>query len=301
MRLGVIVLAYRDPAHLVRLLKRMVHPRVQIYLHVDRRVDIGPFELALASQALREHAVLLPRHESIWGSAQCVDAVLDGLRAGVEDGCDYFLLVSGQDYPLKPIGEIVDFFEARRNTSFLEFWPVGDSRHRFSGRDRTDFYAFNVRGKRELCIPRGEDASFLGPRGRLLNQLLRARSLILPARRFPSYAQPYAGSTWWNMTRLAADNVLEFLDLHPDYRAYHEHTWVPEEIFFQSVLVGTHFVQDHAVENDNLRLSLWEGMRGRTLTMADLETVETSGKLFARKFDSTTSAEILEALSTRLS
>ncbi len=116
-------------------------------------------------------------------------------------------------------------------------------RWRLGGRDRTDFYTYTVRGRRETCIPRGEDTSFLSRKGRLLNRILRLRSSLKPPRSFPSYARAFGGSQWWNLSRGAADYVLAFLDEHPDYRRYHEHTLAPDEIFFQSILVGTGFAE----------------------------------------------------------
>ena len=52
---------------------------------------------------------------------------------------------------------------------------------------------------------------------------------------------------------------------HPDYRTYHQHTRVPEELFFHSILAGTDFAYE--VVNDCLRFNAWDGMRARVLTM----------------------------------
>lgn len=278
MQLAIIILAYSWPAQLRQLVEALKHPCVSTYIHVDARVQIRPFRAALSGLDV----TMLPRRASVWGSAECVDAELDGLRLGVRDGCDYFALISGQDFPLRPAQELVTFFEAVGATSYLEYRPIADSVHRFGGRDRTDFYAYTVRGKRELCIPRGEDTSFLGLKGRLLNEGLRLRDAHR-SRSFPGCARPFMGSTWWNMSRPAAEYVLDFCADHPEYRAYHQHTWVPEEIFMQSILAGSGY-QGSELVNDNLRFYRWDGMRAATLDESDVTVVMESGKLFARKF-----------------
>jgi hypothetical protein len=283
MKLACIVLAYHLPAQLARLIARLQHPDVHVYAHIDRRARIDPFHEAVA--AGRSEVTWLRRHRSVWGSAGCVDATLEGLRAGFTDGCDYFVVISGQDLPLRRIDEILDFTEQNRDRCFIEHWPISASRHRFGGRDRTDFYAYTLLGRRELCIPRGEDVSFLGVKGRLLNELLRARTWFMPARRFPEYLSPFAGATWWNASRAGVAAILDFVERHPDYREYHEHTWVPEEIFFQSILAGTEFASAHEVVNDALRLYDWDDVRARTLRSEDVATLGASPKLFARKFD----------------
>jgi Core-2/I-Branching enzyme len=299
MTLACIVLAYRLPEQLARLLSVLRHGRIRIYLHVDRRVPMAPFTRVLSEADLCDVA-LLRRRASRWGSIECVDAALEGLARGVVDGCDYFLLISGQDFPLRSASEILRFAEEASSRSYIEHWPTAASRHRFGGRDRTDFYTYTILGRRELCIPRGEDVSFLGRRGRTLNHLLRMRSALKPTRRFPAYLDPFVGATWWNLSKAAAEWVLRFVDEHPDYRRYHVHTWVPEEMFFQSVLAGTDFTNRHELIDDNLRFYDWEGLRARTLTIDDLPAILNSGKLFARKLDASIDASVLARLAERV-
>ena len=97
------------------------------------------------------------------------------------DGCEYFVLLSGQDFPLRPIEEILEFAEAADDRSYVESFALPTSRWRFGGRDRTDFYSYDLLGRRETCIPRGEDTSFFNWKGRVLNQALRLRTAVQAA------------------------------------------------------------------------------------------------------------------------
>jgi hypothetical protein len=301
MRLAFVVLAHDRPGQLASLLSALRHPAARAYVHVDRRVAIEPFERALTATEVGEVA-LLPRHATSWASPQLVDAALEGVRRGVADGCDYFLLLSGRDFPLRPVAEIVAFAEAAGSRSYLEHFPLPDPRWRLGGRDRTDFYTYTVRGRRETCIPRGEDTSYLSRRGRLLNRLLKLRGVGKPARRFPSYARAYGGSQWWNLSREAVEHVLAFLERHPDYRRYHEHTLAPDELFFQSILAGTDFADRAEVVDDSLRFMRWpaEESHPRTLGIDDLPAMLESEALFARKFDPAVDADVLARLSERV-
>lgn len=299
MKVAFIVLAYQRPAQLARLVSVMRDPRARIYVHVDRGVRLAPFTHALASAGGHD-VVLLRRHPSRWGTAECVDAVLEGLAAAVADGCGYVFLISEHDFPLRPVREIVEFADHAGSRSYLEHWPVSSSLHRFHGRDRTDFYAYTLFGRRELCIPPGEDVHFLSVPGRIRNQVLRARSSLMPPRRFPTYARPFAGATWWNLSRPASEHILRFVAEHPDYRRYHQHTWVPEEVFFQSILLGTDFADRYEVVGDNLRFYRWDGVRARVLTVEDLPAIVSSGKLFARKFDTAVDDTVLARLAERV-
>jgi len=284
MTLAIVVLAHDEPPLLAQLLAALRHPQVRLFLHLDRRAPLAPFAGALADAGLDE-VTLLPRHATAWASVELVDAALEGLRQAAADDCDYFLLISGRDAPLRPVEEIVAFAEAAGSRSYVEHFPLPDPRWRFEGRERTDFYTYTVRGLRETCIPRGEDTGFLSWKGRLLNQALRARSAFKGPRRFPPYARPFGGSQWWNLSRPAADFILGFLDAHPDYRRYHEHTLAPDELFFQSILLGTKFAAEHEVVDDCLRFMRWpEGeSHPRLLTDEDLPAMEESEALFCRK------------------
>lgn len=298
MRVAVIVLAHTGPDHVAKLLSALRYPQVRAYLHVDRRTRLKPFTRSLSHARLGD-VQMLPRRATVWGSPAAVDASLDGLTAGIADDCGYFFLITGQDFPLYPVSEIIGFAESAGDRSYVGHWPVSESRHRFNGRDRTDFYTYTVLGRRALCIPRGEDANLLGRKGRAINQVLRARSGFQAVRRFPSYVRPFAGHAWWNLSRSAAEFVVQFVREHPDYRRYHQHTWSPDELFYQSILAGTSYSTEHELINDPKRFYVWQGMHVRALTSADFANLSKSNDLFARKFDCRASEALLTQLLER--
>jgi Core-2/I-Branching enzyme len=298
VKIACIVLAHRFPAQVVCLLSSLRHPQVSTYLHLDRRVPETPFRRKLAGTDLRD-IVLLPRRAGRWGGIELVDASLDGLAHGARDGCDYFFLISGQDFPLRSPSQLVAFAEDAGPRSYLTNWSLPTERWRFGGRDRTDFYTFTVLGRRETCFPRGEDVSSLSRKGRALNQLLRILSCAKPPREFPTYLRPFGGHQWWNLSRPAAEFVLEFVRNHPEYRHYHGHTSCPDEIFFHSILLGTDFAQRFEVVNDDLRFMIWAQAEShpRLLTVDDLPAMLHSADLFARKFDGNLDPAVIGRLS----
>lgn len=300
MTVACIVQAHKEPEQLALLLSVLRHPDLRLYVHVDRQAQWTSFEDALSQRPIGD-VNWLRRRRSRWGGAELVDVSLDGLEHGLADRCDHFVLISGQDLPIQPIGRIVDFFESRGDVSYLQAWHVSESGHQFHGRERSSFYAFNVLGRREMCIPRGEDTSRLGFKGRLLNSALRVRAAFEPERRYPSYADPYMGSAWWNLSRPAARYVLDFVAEHPDYRRFHEHTWIPDEMFFHSILCGTDFAATNEVRSDDLRfLKFGSGWHPKILRTKHLAEILASGDLFARKFDSAIDADVITEIAHRI-
>ena len=114
--------------------------------------------------------------------------------------------------------------------------------------------------------------------------------------------RPFGGSQWWNLSRAAANYILRFLDEHPDYRRYHAHTLLPDELFFQSILLGTEFSSRYEVVNDAQRFAVWPdgASHPRTLTTDDLPAMLKSEKLFARKFDEAADGAVLARLAERV-
>lgn len=278
MRLGCIILAHRDPALLRLLLRGIKHEQVQPYLHVDSRIDLEPFRV--------EDVPLVPRHPTRWGGPELIDAVLDGLRYAVSDGCDYVILLTGHGYPLRPIDEIVRFFAAHPSRNFCEYGPLPKT-----SRFRTDFYAYTVRGRRELCIPLGEDTSRFGFKGKALNWGLRVRSIPKGKRTFPSYLRPFGGRFWFNVSREAAQYMLDFATEHVDYREYHEHTWCGEEIFFCSILAQSGL----ELVNDSLRYYTWgDTARSLSATPDDIPAMLESSALFAQKVELQTAERLAQ-------
>jgi hypothetical protein len=210
------------------------------------------------------------------------------------------MLISGEDFPLQPVSEIVEFAQANRNRSFMQTFPLPYQAWPLQGRERTDFYTCRLGGSLYTCIPWGEDTSSMGLGRKALNWALRARFLLKPLRRFPSYLRPFGGQQWLNLTPQAASHVLEFCALHPDYHRYHADTACPDEMFVQSILLGSDFADSNEVINDDLRFLRWVGGdHPATLELEQLPAMLDGTDLFARKVVAEHDPALFEALRDR--
>ena len=122
MRLGWIVLAHRGSAQVARLARRLQAREDRTFLHIDKTIRLEPFAQALHSD--RERVLLLPRRRSRWGTYGVLGATLDGMHAALQCGCDYLLVISGQDYPIKPDSHIREFFKDQPGRAFIEHTPL---------------------------------------------------------------------------------------------------------------------------------------------------------------------------------
>ena len=86
---------------------------------------------------------------------------------------------------------------------------------------------------------------------------------------------------------------------NPDYVRFFEHVFVPDELFFQTIIMNS-ALRDTVV-NDNLRYVDWTREPAPAVsTRDDLTALLELGQLFARKFDETVDREVLDALDRHL-
>jgi hypothetical protein len=276
VRLGWIVLAHDRPVQLGRLLDRLDAPGDRIFLHIDAAAPLDGFSSVLAG---RENLEMLARRRSRWGTYGVMRATLDGMRGCRGAGVDYVSVISGQDYPIKPLAQLRDHLGRGTGTLFMTFWELPNPRwlEPDGGLARVEIRHYRI-GGREIRVP-----------GRL--------TPFVPRRRMPLGLTPYAGANWWTLPGAAAEYVLDFLDRHPQVERFYRRSALPAEGLVQTVLLNSHW-RDAAVYG-NLRHIVWpEGASHPvTLDATHLDELARSREFLARKFDD---VEVLDLIDQRL-
>ncbi len=301
MKLAFIVLAHQRPAQLALLLSSLQHPAARTYLHIDRRARIAPFESEFARHGIAE-VELLPRHDSPWGGIGAVDAALEGLSRGLRERCDYFVLLSGQDFPRAANRrDRCSFFAERRERSYLGYFSLPDWHWAYDGRIRTDFYTYDLSSAgRETVFPRGEEPA-LEPEGESTERAAPALDgPEAPTPLSPVSCARSAAQRGGTSARTAARIRAPLCSMHhPDYRTYHRYTLAADEIFFHSILLGTSFGETHPTRQRSASLHYSGRLTAshpKTLRSDDLPAMLESGKPFGRKFDLRLDRSVIENL-----
>ena len=114
---AILIQCHKNPEQVNMLLDALQHPDVDIFVHVDKKSDIGS-QLMTSSQI---H--ILPdkyRVDVQWATFSQVQATLNLLRFASHQGnYEHYWLCSGQDYPIKPIDDIVQFLHSKPDTNFI--------------------------------------------------------------------------------------------------------------------------------------------------------------------------------------
>lgn len=263
-----------------------------IYVHIDKRTDIKPSQVEACGKNVRA----VKKYKVYWGHHSQFFTTLFILNEAYKAEYKRYVLISGEDIPLKSNAEISAFFHNNDNEYFnydklpYEYWTGG-------GFYKIDY--FYTRSLYRESTSRVEqiihfiiDAPFKCIRGVM-------KILHITRRMAIDY---YGGSSWWNLTHHCVDQIYQYLAHNPKYLKKFKHTFCADEIFFQTIILN--FVKDVHCENYNLRHIEWTvdcKASPHIFRIEDRAKLEADTKaLFARKFDCTVDAEIIRLCYDRL-
>lgn len=277
MRIAFIILAHKNPLQLERLLRRLSHPQVDCYVHLDAKADMPAFQPLLRMPQV----YFIPKRSQVnWAGFGTIRASLDSMEVvlAAQRNYTHLHLISAQDYPLLPIREILDFFATHPGKEFIDILPPDALSAVMTKITRYHFEDIQFKGKYFLtgCVNK-----------------------ILPARKTPMGLETWGGSLWWSITEPCATYCIDFIKQHPAFLHFYKYSWGGDEFIYQTIIMN-HPGFRKQVMYDNLRYIDWSEGKAhpRTFTINDLPAMLQSGKLFARKFDIATGTDILDQLDT---
>jgi hypothetical protein len=269
--IAYIISAYKSPEHFSRLVHRLhTGPETVFFVHVDRKTDDVTLRAMVDGVADLDGIRFLPRHACHWGGFGHVRATLKGigeiLRTGVDP--DYVILLSSQDYPIKPNAHLQDFLSSGAGRSFLLNFPLPTENWSHGGMDRIRDWHLRYR-KLHLRLP------------------LR--------RRLPESMRPWGGSAYWIVSRTALRTIADFLNANPWYVRFFKHVHIPDELFFETILFNS--PEAERCEDHLLHYTEWSRTPAPAiLTREDYPHLVESPCLFARKFDPAIDREVLDMI-----
>ncbi len=294
MRLVYIISAYKLPDMLIRLVNRLQADDVTFLIHIDKKTSpeiSGRMETGLNHF---DNVFFLERHVCYWGDFGHVRATLKGIKEIVERAipCDYAILLTGQDYPLKTNRAIKDFFRQYSGQSFISYTSLPHEKWNVMGRIECWHYWI---WRKHVRFP-------MNTKGGRFISIKKLINLLLPSKRkFPPGMKPYGGSSYWNLTEESICYIWDYVRNNPDFLDYFHSTYVSDEFFFQTLLLNS--LLRTKIVNNHLRHIDWSGRDGVYPTIfkqSDFDTLRVSPHLFARKFDPTVDSRILDMIDQHL-
>lgn len=273
MKIAHLILAHKHPKQLERLIKALDHPAFDLYVHLDKKTDIGPFNYLFK----RERVFSVRNRTKIyWAGYGTIQATLNGFEEILPKGYDYINVISAQDFPLKSAGYMYQYFLQNRGKEFITCSSIeGEWKEAAPRVKQYHLINWQIPGRHRLEI--------------LINKLM-------PERKFPLDHQIVGRANWFTLSSEAVKYALEFIDQHPEIVKYYKYCWGADEFIFSTILFNSYFKERIT---DNLVYVDWSGPKTghpRILTSEDFEKLKVSDKLFARKFDMDKDSEIFSLL-----
>ncbi|RCH55122.1 glycosyl transferase [Mucilaginibacter hurinus] len=275
MKIAHLILAHSQPDLLKRLVERLTHPDADIYIHLDAKTPLQPFE---AIKKLSNVYFIDYRVKVYWGSFNIVQATINGFQQIIRSGRQYGYvnLLSGQDYPLKSATEIHQYLSDNPGKAFMN--ALVAETHWMEALPRVELYHFN-----NIRFP-----------GRFVLQGLVNK--LMPKRKLPDGLILVGRSQWFTVTGDHIRYITEYWEQHPALQRFVKMTWAPDEFIFQTILYNSKYKAD--MVDEDLRYIDWSagGASPKTLTMEDAEKLISSGKFYARKFDQMKDNTVMDRL-----
>lgn len=284
-----LITAHNKKAQLLTLLRLLDDSQNDLYLHIDKKAQ-GFDEAELSAAAPHCRMEFVPRLDARWGSEVFIDAIVSLVAQASREEHAFYHLLSGVDLPLKTQREIHAFFDAHAGQEFVSFEretakPVVIERRIAHWHWQNPIQPFWKKLDRRLAPLFGS-----------LQTLLRVNRI----KNAPVVFQK--GGVWFSITHALARYVVEMM---PQYRAYYRASSCADEIWLQTLVANSPFLERRAFMgwDDELAATMryvdWSGggASPRTLTSADYDMLLASGMLFARKFDQDKDESIIQRIS----
>lgn len=151
MKHAYLIIAFGDFYTLKRLIRSIDNPAGDIFLHLDASHTYKQDDLnALKNMTKYSQLNVYSEIKVKWGGKTLIECELFLMQKAKSGGYEYYHLMSGQDFLLKPVDQIQKFFNNCGNKEFLsvDTHPLGGE----SIVDRIDYYHYVISNRRITMI-----------------------------------------------------------------------------------------------------------------------------------------------------
>ncbi len=265
IRIAYFIMIHHKP-DIFKAMFEKIYTRDQFYLiHIDRKAKEEFTEEIQQYLIHFPNVYILESMNIVAGGFSIIQAELNAMEflLNVTPEWDYFINLSGEDYPLKSQTIIRQFLTMNNGRNYLFYYDQKFYRPDTLKRIQNHF-----------------------------TELSHKISSLIYKRAFMEGVTPYIGGKWFIFTR----ETCSFLTNNKrvmDFEDYYLHTLLPAESFFQTVLMNTVFKD--IIVNDDKRASIEKTFFYKNSYQTSfIESLKETNQLFIRKIDNETSKFILK-------
>lgn len=275
------ITAYKEFDYLISLVQQLIDEECFVYVHIDKK---NVNEDVLNKLNSIPHTTAISVYRIPWGGIQHIEAIISLIKFACNDHKEDFYLhvITGQDCLCKKKSELKKFFCKDNDKNYMSCSDKEDSHFRFKVFYRNDLL------------------NYKSPIGKLLTKISYVVQRILFINRKPPFNYKiHKGMVYVSITKAFSNYIVSFLGSKEGSKFFSwlKWTFVPEEFFFQTILMNSPLC--NTCVNNNFRFALWKekhGCQPGILDENDFETIKISNYFFARKISSIYSDKLLNKL-----
>jgi hypothetical protein len=303
MRVCYFIQSYKNFSQILRLVQTLRQSSPNALIVISHSMD----GCVLQEELLRQQDAHILYAKGGRGDFTLVQNYLDGvewlLRQDLE--FDWFINLTGQDYPIQPLLQIEYTLAETRYDGFLEYFKVFANESSWGATEEKNRYCYSYRFK--LGQLARWQKSLLKPL-KLINYVqpfLRIRfddGIKLGLRTLPPFNEDfvaYGGSYFVVLSRKCVEYLNEFSSSNPRVVNYFRNVCFPDEIFFQTLLLNQ---KQFKLANESKHYFDFSDSRHghpRILGTSDYDKLIIQSCFFARKFDVQQDSKILDLLDSK--
>ena len=305
MKVAALILGHKNKAQLERLFSVLKHPSIDIYVHLDKKSSLSPADFQHHNVHFTEK-----RFDIALFDFSMIDAEMELIHTAVShEQYGYYILLSGQCYPLRHIDDIynylcrtypkplIEIISPEIVTKFARQFKYPHVLKKFRTSSET-FLRNHLRGKSIYpykYVPEG--IAFAAT-------VIKNLFVKSPKQRLKAEGiEPYFGPQWWILPDVVIEEMLRFYE-NSYFCDCIRDCFSCDETFFQTAIM-VHANRFGIVLNEKgyylnkQWFTIFSHGHPITLTQTHFEQIITSKKLFARKFDIDKDSLILDMLDKR--
>lgn len=323
-KIALLCLVHKSPEQLLRLLKRMDEDRFDFFIHVDAKSDIEPF-LSIERQIKVSNIHWIKnRVKTYFNDFSLVTATYNAMKEANSEDYLYYVLLTGQDYPIKDNNYIYNQLSISYPTAFIDMYGVEDALSagiKWVDNIGISYFSQNLRRCLLHLLGSKRYYSFWGKPIKIIPRIYDKVMTWInysPKKRIKQTEYTYsAGSHFWMLPDTAIRHIINVYEHDNVLNDIFQHIAAPEESYFQTVLSSLPELKlpenileqfentNSEMDNPSLRLIKWYEDGKHTdghpaiWKMGDIAVIDNAKALFARKFDISVDNLIMDYLDTK--
>ena len=271
---AILILAHKNPEMLIPLVKYFVRD-CMVYIHYDATHPL-PTDVHVALNGFPHVKGIFQEYRVHWGGFSVLQAELFLLQKALSDNrAGYYHLISGQDYPIKPLHAFLSFFENHPEQDYIDYQEMNPESNHFDVLRR--LCLFQPHDRVDARTRHGRNMALAWSSHQLKNGFRRKCPM--------HFSCFYKASQWFSITHTSARLLMAYTSETPAFLEHFRYEFAPEECYVPTVILNLSPVPH---QNDNLRYIRWKSEHGSNpsnLGIEHLSDILQSDAFLARKME----------------